>query len=108
DGVAWADGTHKRVDVILWATGFRAAIDHLAPLGLRESGGGIRMVGTRAAAEPRLHLVGYGPSASTIGANRAGRTAVREISRLVGESVERGDRPERFRAGEVGGVPRGR
>src|SRR5699024_1272792 len=77
DGVAWADGTHKRVDVILWATGFRAAIDHLAPLGLRESGGGIRMVGTRAAAEPRLHLVGYGPSASTIGASGAGRTAVR-------------------------------
>ncbi len=50
----------------------RAAIDHLAPLRLREPGGGIRMEGTRAAADPRVHLVGYGPSASTIGANRAG------------------------------------
>ncbi len=29
--------------------------------------------------EPRLFLIGYGPSQSTIGANRAGRDAVREI-----------------------------
>jgi hypothetical protein len=32
--------------------------------------------------------VGYGPSASTIGANRAGRAAVRDIRRLLaGEPV---------------------
>jgi hypothetical protein len=37
------------------------------------------MDGTRVVAEPRLHLVGYGPSASTIGANRAGPRAVREL-----------------------------
>ncbi|MEU4797633.1 NAD(P)-binding domain-containing protein [Streptomyces sp. NPDC023327] len=82
-GVAWDDGRHVEADVILWATGFRAAIDHLAPLRLREAGGGIRMEGTRAAADPRVHLVGYGPSASTIGANRAGRAAVRDIQRLL-------------------------
>jgi cation diffusion facilitator CzcD-associated flavoprotein CzcO len=83
-GVAWADGTTLDVDVILWCTGWRAALDHLAPLGLRGPGGGIVMDGTRVVAEPRLHLVGYGPSASTVGANRAGRTAVREIRRLLG------------------------
>jgi cation diffusion facilitator CzcD-associated flavoprotein CzcO len=82
-GVAWADGTEQRADVILWATGFRAAIDHLAPLHIREPGGGIKLDGTRVVAEPRLHLVGYGPSASTVGANRAGRSAVREIRRLL-------------------------
>jgi cation diffusion facilitator CzcD-associated flavoprotein CzcO len=82
-GVVWADGTEQRADVILWATGFRAAIDHLAPLNLRGPGGGIRMDGTRLVGEPRLHLVGYGPSASTIGANRVGRAAVREIRRLL-------------------------
>ncbi|WP_079107351.1 NAD(P)-binding domain-containing protein [Streptomyces sp. NRRL S-1521] len=82
-GVAWDDGRRVDADVILWATGFRAAIDHLAPLRLREPGGGIRMEGTRAAADPRVHLVGYGPSASTIGANRAGRAAVRDIQRLL-------------------------
>ena len=83
-GVAWADGTTLDVDVILWCTGWRAALDHLAPLGLRGPGGGIVMDGTRVVAEPRLHLVGYGPSASTVGANRAGRVAVREIRRLLG------------------------
>ncbi|MFI0961629.1 FAD-dependent oxidoreductase [Streptomyces sp. NPDC021080] len=82
DGVEWADGQRVDADVILWATGFRAAIDHLAPLRLRERGGGIRVEGTRAVADPRIHLVGYGPSASTIGANRAGRAAVRDIRRL--------------------------
>lgn len=85
DGVSWDDGRFVRADVILWSTGFRAALDHLAPLHLREPGGGIRMVGTRVAKEPRLHLVGYGPSASTIGANRAGRAAVREIRDLLAE-----------------------
>jgi cation diffusion facilitator CzcD-associated flavoprotein CzcO len=84
DGVVWADGTRQRADVILWATGFRAAIDHLSPLHVREPGGGIKVDGTRVVAEPRLHLVGYGPSASTIGANRAGRAAVHELTGLLG------------------------
>ncbi|MEV7086197.1 NAD(P)-binding domain-containing protein [Streptomyces sp. NPDC093085] len=82
-GVAWDDGRTVDADVILWATGFRPAIDQLAPLGLREPGGGIRIEGTRAVRDERIHLVGYGPSASTIGANRAGRAAVREIGRLL-------------------------
>ncbi|MER7012662.1 NAD(P)-binding domain-containing protein [Saccharopolyspora sp. NPDC000359] len=85
DGVAWADGRAQRADVILWATGFRPAIAHLAPLNLRAPGGGIQLDGTRAVAEPRLHLVGYGPSASTIGANRAGRAAAHEVRALLRE-----------------------
>ncbi|GHI09526.1 pyridine nucleotide-disulfide oxidoreductase [Streptomyces cellostaticus] len=88
EGVEWSDGGHRRhvaVDVILWATGFRAALDHLTPLRLREPGGGIRVEETRAVVDPRIHLVGYGPSASTIGANRAGRAAVRDIRRLLAE-----------------------
>ncbi|MEU6388302.1 NAD(P)-binding domain-containing protein [Streptomyces sp. NPDC046939] len=87
-GVAWDDGRTVDADVILWATGFRAAIDHLAPLRLREPGGGIRMEGTRAALDPRVHLVGYGPSASTIGANRAGRAAVRDVQRLLRSTTD--------------------
>lgn len=90
DGVEWQDGPHSRhvaADVILWATGFRPAVDHLTPLRLREPGGGIRLEGTRAVNDPRVHLVGYGPSASTIGANRAGRAAVRDIRRLLSEET---------------------
>ncbi|MEU0302596.1 FAD-dependent oxidoreductase [Streptomyces sp. NPDC006175] len=83
DGVAWPDGRTVEADVILWATGFRAAVDHLAPLKLREPGGGIRVEDTRAVRDSRVHLVGYGPSASTIGANRAGRQAVRSVTRLL-------------------------
>ncbi|MFB6769242.1 NAD(P)-binding domain-containing protein [Streptomyces sp. NPDC056337] len=87
EGVEWGDGRRVAADVILWATGFRPAIDHLRPLRLREPGGGIRVEGTRAVADPRVHLVGYGPSASTIGANRAGRSAVRDIRRLLAEEA---------------------
>jgi len=82
DGVRWEDGTTLRADVILWCTGFRSSLDHLAPLMLREPTGGIVMTGrlaTQVAKDPRIHLVGYGPSASTIGANRAGRAAVTEL-----------------------------
>ncbi len=89
DGVAWDDGTTEHADVILWATGWRPAVGHLAPLHLRGAAGGIRLDGTRAVADPRVHLVGYGPSASTIGANRAGRAAAKAVlDRLAAE-----DRP---------------
>ncbi|AYV31067.1 NAD(P)/FAD-dependent oxidoreductase [Streptomyces goshikiensis] len=100
-GAVWADGRRVEADVILWATGFRAAVDHLAPLRLREPGGGIRVEGTRAVRDERIHLVGYGPSASTIGANRAGGAAVREIRRLLtretgGPATPEGTAPQRY------------
>lgn len=85
-GIRWADGTEQRADVILWCTGFRSSLDHLAPLQLREEGGGITMTGrlaTQVARDPRIHLVGYGPSASTIGANRAGGAAARELTQYL-------------------------
>lgn len=83
EGVAWEDGRTVEADVILWATGFRPVVGHLAPLQLREPGGGIRVEDTRVVRDERVHLVGYGPSASTVGANRAGRQAVLEIRRFL-------------------------
>jgi len=80
-GVRWADGSFEPVDVILWATGFRPDVAHLAPLHLRSPLGGIQLDGTTAVADPRVQLVGYGPSASTIGANRAGRAAAVAVTR---------------------------
>jgi hypothetical protein len=85
--VRWADGSEQHADVILWCTGFRSSLDHLAPLLLREPSGGILMGGrlaTEVVKEPRIHLVGYGPSASTIGANRAGATAASELLGTLG------------------------
>ncbi|MFI6870348.1 pyridine nucleotide-disulfide oxidoreductase [Nocardia sp. NPDC050406] len=92
DGIRWADGGFQHADVILWCTGFRSALDHLAPLRLRGPGGGITMTGrlaTQVAADPRIHLIGYGPSASTIGANRAGRAAAVELTTHLGMTVQR-------------------
>lgn len=86
-GVRWADGQERAVDTILWCTGFQSALDHLAPLNLREQSGGIIMTGrlaTQVAKDPRIHLVGYGPSASTVGANRAGAAATRELINYLG------------------------
>ena len=78
----------ERVDVVLWATGFRPDVDHLAPLHLRSPRGGIQLgatlaTSTTAVADPRVQLVGYGPSASTIGANRAGRAAANAVVRTL-------------------------
>ncbi|TKV28421.1 NAD(P)/FAD-dependent oxidoreductase [Arthrobacter sp. NamB2] len=79
----FADGAEEQIDAVLWATGFRAALDHLAPLRLREPGGGILMDGVHVVREPRLLLVGYGASASTLGASRAGRAAaIAAVGRL--------------------------
>jgi hypothetical protein len=58
------------------------------------------MDGTRVAADERIHLVGYGPSSSTIGANRAGRAAVAGIVRMLGRP------PGRVPAASVGAVSR--
>ncbi|MGW2920735.1 NAD(P)-binding domain-containing protein [Streptomyces angustmyceticus] len=99
-GVSWDDGHTVEADAVLYATGFRPSIDHLAPLRLREPGGGIRMDGTRALRDPRIHLVGYGPSASTIGAHRAGRAAVAGIRRLLA-ATERPAEEEREWAGSL-------
>jgi cation diffusion facilitator CzcD-associated flavoprotein CzcO len=87
DGVRWADGAFERADVILWATGFRPAIEHLAPLHLRSPRGGIQLDATTAVADPRVQMVGYGPSASTIGANRAGRTAAKGVAEWLRRSA---------------------
>ena len=85
DGVRFADGSFEPAEIILWATGFRPAVQHLAALQLRSARGGIQLDGTMAVADPRVQLVGYGPSASTIGANRAGRVAARGVARWLRE-----------------------
>ncbi|MFC4111064.1 ArsO family NAD(P)H-dependent flavin-containing monooxygenase [Nonomuraea zeae] len=84
-GVAWADGSTLDCDVILWCTGFRAALNHLAPLRLRSPDGLIPTRGTQAIGEPRLHLLGYGDwtgpaSATLIGAGRTARQLAAEIT----------------------------
>lgn len=88
DSAEWSDGTHTRIDAVIWCTGFRPALSHLAPLALRGPRGHISTNGTRAVGEPRLHLLGYGDwtgpaSATLIGVGRPTRDAAREIATLL-------------------------
>ncbi|WP_271395149.1 NAD(P)-binding domain-containing protein [Neomicrococcus lactis] len=80
-GVREADGTFTRVDAIIWATGFKPSLKHLEPLQLTNDHGGIQLDGTHPVNEPLIHLIGFGPSSSTVGANRAGRMAVATVVR---------------------------
>ncbi|MFL1375971.1 MULTISPECIES: ArsO family NAD(P)H-dependent flavin-containing monooxygenase [unclassified Nocardiopsis] len=87
-GVVWADGTAADYDAVLWCTGFRPVLDHLAPLGVLDARGRVPVEGTRSRAEPRLHLLGYGDwtgplSATLIGAGRTAKTAVAQIARSL-------------------------
>ncbi|GAA4668389.1 ArsO family NAD(P)H-dependent flavin-containing monooxygenase [Nocardioides nanhaiensis] len=87
EGAVWPDGTRRELDVVLWCTGFRPALAHLAPLQLRGGRHPVRTEppgGTRSAEEPRLHLLGYGDwtgpaSATLIGVGRTARDAVAEV-----------------------------
>ncbi|NGN65720.1 NAD(P)/FAD-dependent oxidoreductase [Streptomyces sp. A7024] len=88
DGVEWADGTRAEADAVIWCTGFRPALSHLAPLQLRGRRGHIATAGTRAVDEPRLHLLGYGDwtgpaSATLIGVGRPARDAARAVAELL-------------------------
>ncbi|MFF5935181.1 ArsO family NAD(P)H-dependent flavin-containing monooxygenase [Streptomyces sp. NPDC012508] len=87
-GMEWADGTRANADAIIWCTGFRPALSHLGPLGLRGPRGHIPTSGTQARAEPRLHLLGYGDwtgpaSATLIGVGRPAREAARQIAEML-------------------------
>ncbi|PJJ73470.1 cation diffusion facilitator CzcD-associated flavoprotein CzcO [Diaminobutyricimonas aerilata] len=79
EGVRWSDGTVQEFDAIIWATGFRPELRHLAPLKLREKTGGIMVGQGTSWRDSRVFFAGYGPTASTIGANRAGRTIARQV-----------------------------
>ncbi|NIK59815.1 ArsO family NAD(P)H-dependent flavin-containing monooxygenase [Kribbella shirazensis] len=85
-GVRFRDGSLLEVDTIIWCTGFRPSLGHLAALGLRGEDGLIATDGaTQALKEPRLRLIGYGDwtgaaSATLVGAGRTARDLVRSLT----------------------------
>lgn len=90
-GAEWPDGTQTEEDVIIWATGFRPALDHLRDLGIVRSDGRVEVsgaAGTRSVSEPRFWLVGYGnwtgyASATLIGVGRSARATVQEVQEVL-------------------------
>ncbi|WP_062377874.1 NAD(P)-binding domain-containing protein [Demequina pelophila] len=83
-GLVTADGDQLEIDAVIWATGFRPELRHLAPLDVVGEAGGVEVVDGRVAAQPGLFLAGYGPQASTISANRAARSTARQVLELLG------------------------
>ncbi len=100
-GIAWSDGTERPADAVIWCTGFRPALRHLAPLRLRDHTGRIAVAGpsgTRAVGEPRLFLVGYGDwtgpaSATLLGVGRSARDTVAAVVDRLGLPGADRDRP---------------
>ena len=85
--VVWRDGRREPIDAIVWATGFRPDIRHLSPLRLHEKAGGVAVTTGAAERDPRIFFAGYGPTASTIGANRSGRTIARQVFAALGATL---------------------
>lgn len=85
DAVVWSDGRKERADSVVWCTGFRPALAHLAPLNLiRENGHPVTHSGTEAVDAPGIHLLGYGDwtgpaSATLIGVGRTARDTVGKV-----------------------------
>ncbi|PWK65125.1 putative flavoprotein involved in K+ transport [Streptomyces sp. CG 926] len=87
-GVEWADGNRQDAEAVIWCTGFRPALAHLAGLRLRGARGHIATTGTQSVEDPRLHFLGYGDwtgpaSATLIGVGRPAREAARSIRDLL-------------------------
>jgi putative flavoprotein involved in K+ transport len=94
-GVAWPDGREQQADTIIWCTGFRPAVNHLAPLRLTRNGRHIATTGTAAVDDPMIHLIGYGDwtgpaSATLIGVGRTARDAVNQLTHAAPGPPHRG------------------
>lgn len=89
-GVVWENGEKEDCEVVIWCTGFKADLDHLAGLELHEKGR-IKTRHTRSLKEPNLWLVGYGgwtgfASATIYGVGKTARQTAKEIAEALQES----------------------
>ncbi|WP_299991505.1 ArsO family NAD(P)H-dependent flavin-containing monooxygenase [uncultured Pontibacter sp.] len=86
-GVIWPNCKQEKIDAVIWCTGYRFALDHLACLQLqRDEKGRVAVEGARSTQQPGLWLVGYGnwtgfASATLIGVGRSARQTVAEIQK---------------------------
>ncbi|MFC3124163.1 ArsO family NAD(P)H-dependent flavin-containing monooxygenase [Pseudoroseomonas globiformis] len=91
EGVVWLDGARTAVDAIIWCTGFRPNLSHLAHLGVLTADSHVAVENGRSTREPRLWLLGYGnwtgaASATLAGITRSARDTVHDIqAHLVGK-----------------------
>lgn len=89
DSIVWADGTEKKIDAIIFCTGFRPSLNHLSKL-LPIAETHPNTNGTKSTAVDGLWLVGYGhwtgfASATLIGVGRSAKATADQIAMFVKE-----------------------
>jgi hypothetical protein len=88
-GVRFVDGTVEAVDAVVWATGGRESLRHLAPLGLRDAGGSPKISGGWSRRDDRVAFLGYGPGIDPVDSlDEALEIGQDAIDRLAAPSVE--------------------
>ena len=90
--MALPGGTVENIEAVIWCTGFRPALAHLAPLEVIEADGRVAMGGTRSVKEAALWLVGYGDwtgtaSATLVGVLRTARSTVNEVVAALADGL---------------------
>ncbi|GAA4571812.1 hypothetical protein GCM10023176_33320 [Micromonospora coerulea] len=97
DGVTWPDGTSEPVDAVIFATGYRPNLAHLAPLGAVELGGMPQQVGGISTTHPGLVYLGleFERSFSSNTLRGVGRDATHVVTALA-EHVRGAGRRPRF------------
>ena len=88
DALVWADGHEEKIDVVIFCTGFKPALQHLSVLGVVNSEGKAETNGTKSTAVDGLWFVGYGSwtgfaSATLIGVGRSAKKTVEELSEFL-------------------------
>jgi putative flavoprotein involved in K+ transport len=84
DSFVWADGHEEKIDVVIFCTGFKPALQHLSNLDVVNHDGKADTEGTGSKAIRGLWFVGYGnwtgfASATLIGVGRSAKKTVEEI-----------------------------
>lgn len=90
NGVIWPDGSKEEFDAVIWCTGFKPALDHLAGLGL-SSTEKPKTDTTKSNDIEGLWFVGYGSwtgyaSATLIGVGRTARQTAEEVADYLAQT----------------------
>jgi thioredoxin reductase len=94
DSLVWVDGHEEKIDVVIYCTGFKASLKHLASLNVINEDGKAETEGTKSKKVEGLWFVGYGnwtgfASATLIGVGRSAKKTVDELKASLEQPVEK-------------------
>lgn len=88
DSIVWGDEHEEKIDVVIFCTGFKPSLKHLAGLNVINADGKSDTRGTKSKLIEGLWFVGYGnwtgfASATLIGVGRSAKSTVEEITKFI-------------------------